>query len=122
MTGQLERGFATGSSHFGYPSANIPDPTGKRDNHGQAAMLGARLEIDESEAAIIRRVFEWYADGVGVPTIVRRLRADNAPGPRGQSWKAGAIRTLLKNERVTGKQIWGADSVRETPWDPTSSG
>ena len=83
VTGQLERGFATGSSHFGYPSANIPDPTGKRDNHGQAAMLGARLEIDESEAAIIRRVFEWYADGVGVPTIVRRLRADNAPGPRG---------------------------------------
>lgn len=115
ITGQLERGFATGSSHFGYRSVPIPDPSGARDRHGRPAMLGARLEIEESEAAIVRRIFEWYASGVGVETIVRRLRDANAPGPRGQSWKAGAVRKLLKNERFTGLRIWGQTRSERRP-------
>jgi site-specific DNA recombinase len=115
LAGQLERGFATGSSHFGYRSVPIPDPTGRRDNHGRPAMLGARLVIDEAEATVIRRVFEWYAGGVGVETIVRRLRDENAPGPRGQSWKTNAVRNLLKNERLTGLRIWGQTRSERRP-------
>jgi DNA invertase Pin-like site-specific DNA recombinase len=115
LAGQLERGFATGSSHYGYRAVPIPDPTGKRDHDGHPALLGKRLEIDDVEAAIIRRIFEWYAGGVGVQTIVRRLREERAPGPRGQSWKVGAVRTLLKNERLTGKQIWGQRRTERRP-------
>ena len=116
LAGQLERGFATGSSHFGYLTVPIPDPTGKRDNHGHPALLGKRLEIDDAEADIIRRVFDWYAAGVGVPTIVNRLQEEHVPGPRGQSWKVGAVRKLLRNERLTGKQNLGSTSNRASTW------
>jgi site-specific DNA recombinase len=115
LAGQLERGFATGSSHFGYRAVPIPDPSGRRDNHGRPATLGARLEIDESEAGVIRCIFEWYASGVGVQTIVRRLREENTPGPRGATWKVGAVRSILRNERLTGLRIWGQTRSERRP-------
>lgn len=115
LAGQLERGFATGSSHYGYRAIPIPDPSGKRDARGRQAWLGVRLEIDEAEAAIILCIFEWYAAGLGVGTIVDRLRVAQTPGPRGGTWKVGAVRDVLKNERFTGRAIWGQTRYERVP-------
>jgi site-specific DNA recombinase len=113
LAGQLERGYATGSATYGYRTIPVPDPSGRRDPKGNPAILGKRIEIDPAEAAITRRIFERYAAGAGIPRIVGELA--NVPGPRGGAWKFGAIRRLLINERLTGKQIWGQRRYERRP-------
>lgn len=107
LIGQLERGFSTGSVTYGYRSVPVPDPSGRLDPSGHPALLGKRLEVNETEATVIRRIFEMYVVGTGVPTIVDRLNSEGIRGPRSATWKFNAVRRLLRNERLTGKQIWG---------------
>jgi hypothetical protein len=41
------------------------------------------------------------------------LNAERAPGPGGRSWKFGAVSRLLRNERLTGKQIYGSGGMND---------
>ncbi len=45
--------------------------------------------IDETEAAIVRRIFTLYAEGDGLTRIAKRLNADGVPAARGGtgSWR-----------------------------------
>jgi len=115
LAGQLQRGFSTGGVQYGYRAVPVPDPSGRLDPSGYPALLGKRLEVNDAEASVIRRIFEWYAAGVGVPSIVSRLRTEGVPGARGVEWKFGAVRRLLGNERLTGKQIWGQTRYERRP-------
>jgi site-specific DNA recombinase len=115
LAGQLERGFSTGSTTYGYRAVPMPDPSGRLDPNGAPALLGKRLEVNDSEAAIIRRIFEEYASGLGIPTIVDRLNRDGIRGVRGSTWKFGVARRLLTNERLTGRQIWGQRRFERRP-------
>src|SRR6266550_4733803 len=45
LAGQLERGFATGSSTFGYRTVPVPDPSGKTDVNGYPLLAGKRVEV-----------------------------------------------------------------------------
>jgi DNA invertase Pin-like site-specific DNA recombinase len=105
LRGQAERGYATGSVTYGYRTVPVPDP------HRAGEFLGRHIEIDPTEASTIRDVFEWYAAGITLPEILRRLKSGRYPTSRGPSaggvWKRGAVLRLLSNERYTGKQIWG---------------
>ena len=74
-----------------------------------------RIEIDESQAEVIRRIFEWVAQGVGLSTLVKRLNAEGIPGTRGKRWSKGAVHTVVSNERYLGRQIWGQQSVEHEP-------
>src|SRR5262249_4764494 len=100
LAGQLERGFSTGGAQYGYRTVPVLDPSGRTESDGRQALLGKRLEVNEAEAAVIRRIFEWYASGMGIPTIVQRLNAAGTRGPRGATWKFGAVRRLIQNERL----------------------
>jgi site-specific DNA recombinase len=107
LIGQHARGFATGSITYGYLSVPVLDPSGKLVD-GHPAELGKRIEIRSDQADVIRRVYEWYANGVGIGRIVERLNAERTPAPRGvQFWRDGAVKRLLLNERYRGLQIWG---------------
>jgi site-specific DNA recombinase len=83
------------------------DPSGKNDPHGRPAILGKRIEVQPDEARIIVQICEWYASGLGTLRIVERLHAAGLLGPRGGSWKCGAVKRLLANEKFTGQWIWG---------------
>jgi site-specific DNA recombinase len=108
LAGQLERGYATGSSTYGYRTVPEPDPSGKKDRHGHPAVRGHRTEIEPDEARVIVQIYSLFADGFGVRRIVEQLNRDRVPGPRGATrWKHGAVRRILGNERYTGKSIWG---------------
>jgi site-specific DNA recombinase len=115
LAGQLERGFSTGGVRFGYLVIPVPDPSGRLDPSGHPAILGKRIEVNSAEAAIVRRIFEWYSAGTGIPTIVRRLNAEDVRGPKGVTWKAGAVKRLLRNERFIGKLIWGQTRYERRP-------
>jgi hypothetical protein len=115
LAGQHARGFATGAKTFGYRTVAVPDPSGKREPNGAPALLGKRVEIDPAEAAVVQRIFEWAADGVGVATIVERLNRKGGRGPRGRRWGFSVVRRMLENERYRGRQIWGQQRRERQP-------
>ena len=113
LRGQLERGFATGGATYGYTTTPIPDSTRPGE------FVGHRIEIEPIEASVVRQVFEWFADGIMLTTIIRRLHEQGTPAPRkgcanGQ-WRRGAIRRMLANTRYTGQLVWGRTRAERRP-------
>jgi hypothetical protein len=49
------------------------------------------MVIDETEAAIVREIFESWAAGDSVARIVRALNARCVPSPRGGTWAVSAV-------------------------------
>ena len=115
LAGQLSRGFATGSITYGYRTVPVVDPSGKQDPNGHPVLLGKRPEIREVEASVIVRIFQNYASGIGVATIVATLNAETVPGPRGNPWRQGAVKRILNNERYLGRLIWGQQRFDRRP-------
>lgn len=85
------------------------------------------LLVDEEAAAVVRNIFRWYADGVGVKEIVRKLEQDGIPSP-GQRlvthglakskrfstshWNDKTIKDMLQREVYLGHTVQG--QVRES--------
>jgi hypothetical protein len=113
LSGQLTRGFATGGVTYGYRTARVADPS-RPDVH-----LGYRVEIEPTEAAYVRQVFEWYAEGLALPVIIAKLHEAAAPAPRGGGsrgdWRIAAVRRLLVNQRYLGRLIWGRTRTERKP-------
>jgi site-specific DNA recombinase len=115
LAGQLERGFSTGARQYGYCTVPVPDPSGKTDVDGRPILLAKRIEIDQAEAAVVRRIFQWAADGLGLTSIVERLNREAIPGNTGKRWTKTPVARILNNERYLGRQIWGQQSVEHEP-------
>jgi site-specific DNA recombinase len=65
-------GAPTGGKAYGYIAAR-DSGTGK-------------VEIDEEPAAVVRRIFELYANGASPRTIAMTLNDEGVPSP-GSQWK-----------------------------------
>jgi site-specific DNA recombinase len=111
VEGLALRGLHTGGRCFGYRSVPVEDST-KTDTYGRPLITGVRLEIDESQAATVRRIFTDYAAGDSIKTIAKRFNAEHviSPAPyRGQrhpSWAPSAISVMLHNDRYRGIVVW----------------
>ena len=115
LAGQMDRGFSTGAGQYGYDKVPVFDPSGAKDADGRPVMIGRRIQINPEEASVIRRIFEWAADGVGSATIVDRLNREGVPGTRGKRWNKTPVDWILRNERYRGRQIWGQRGVDRDP-------
>ncbi len=67
-------------------------------------------EIDETQAKIVRRIFEQYANGMAPRQIATRLNGEGVAGPRGGPWNASTINGsrqrrngILNNELYLGR-------------------
>lgn len=69
LEGQFERGFSTGGSIYGYRTMPVYDES----NPSKKAAIGHKFEIVESEAEVIRMIFERYADGYTPRSIAQHL-------------------------------------------------
>src|SRR5438093_1612124 len=67
---------------------------------------GVTRAIDVTEAAVIRRIFELYADGVGMLTIAHRLNEEHVAPPRGRGWAPSGIREMLHRPLYRGEVVW----------------
>ena len=70
------------------------------------------LEIDEMEAAIVRRIFREYDSGKSYREIIDGLNADGIKTKRGNKFGSNSLHDLLKNKLYTGVQIYGARVYR----------
>lgn len=60
---------------------------------------GNSWEVEEREACWVKRICQWYAEGVSVHEIRRRLRAAGAAQRRGPGvWHISILRNILGNE------------------------
>ena len=103
--GRVEQGKAGGSLGYGYDVVKAVDAAGE-------PVRGER-RINETEAAIVRRIFREYAAGASPRAIVRRLNDDGIPGPRGKRWGDNTLRGhakrgtgILNNELYVGRLVW----------------
>ena len=109
MDGSMLRGLHTGGRVFGY------------DNVSLGENQGVVLAINESEAAIVRRIFQMSADGVSLKKIARTLNQEHVPTPRPQArngwatWCHSAIREMLYRELYVGKVIWNRSRFVRVP-------
>jgi DNA invertase Pin-like site-specific DNA recombinase len=99
MQGRALGGFATGGRCFGYKSVRDADQS-------------VHLEIDPTEGAIVRRLFEMYASGLSLKRIAWQLNSEGVQSPQPQkgrlsrSWCVSSVRHILRNRRYAGRIVW----------------
>jgi site-specific DNA recombinase len=114
LEGRAIKGESAGGRAYGYRPAS-------QSTSGQ-------VEIIETEAAVVRRIFELYAGGISSRAIAERLNGENIPSPgaawrrtdtgehakRRGKWVGSAIHGdpkrgygILNNERYLGRLNWG---------------
>lgn len=56
--------------------------------------LDGKPRVNPEKSAIVKRIFEWYASGIGMSEITARL---NSQG--NEIWHRGTVRSILTNEK-----------------------
>jgi site-specific DNA recombinase len=108
LEGAFLRGLHAGGRCYGY--RNVPVEGG-----------GVRLEIDDSESAVVRHIFEMSASGMSLKSIAASLNAERvAPRrPRASTkhatWAPTAIREMLRRELYVGRMIWNRSRFIKVP-------
>lgn len=65
-------------------------------------------EINEAEAAIVRRIYREYLAGITITRICRGLEADGILTKLGKKkWQHSVVESILSNEKYTGDAILG---------------
>lgn len=108
LSGRVAQGLSAGGRAFGYR----PHETEK-----------GRMIIVEEEAAVVRRIFQAFANGQSPVQIARTLTLDGAPKPRGaRAWQASTIygwasrrSGILRNDLYAGRIVWNKSRMLKDP-------
>src|SRR5438552_9007374 len=113
--GQKIRGFTVGEATYGYRSQPVGEM--RTDRRGRPRPDGYRMVIDAGEATVVRRIFQDFADGVGIKAIVKALNAEGVQGRRklARGWTPSTVSRILKNEKYIGRWTWNRTETRRDP-------
>ena len=118
--GRVLNGLNPGGRCYGYVNVPIEDRN-RVGKYGRAVVTGVRLEIHEKQGEIVRRVFQMYADGMGLALIAKNLNSEGVPAPQPprtremQAWCPSSIREMIRNERYRGVQVWNRTEKTRDP-------
>jgi len=118
--GRVLKGLQPGGKCFGYRDIPIEDPT-RSAKYGRFAISGVKLEIDEEQAATVRRVFEMYASGESLTAVAKRFNAEGVQAPQPprtrqlRAWCPSSIYEMLRNERYRGVFVWNRTRKERNP-------
>lgn len=105
LTGRALAGASAGGLPYGYRVTDV----------GQRA-------IDETQAAVVRRIYVEYIAGRSPRAIVSALNAERIPSSRGGSWYLTAVHGdlrrgigILANPIYIGRQIWNRSRWEKHP-------
>lgn len=110
MIGKAGSGYICGGSCFGYTNVVITDASGKRPH--------VEGEVNEVQAAVVRRIFDLHVAGHGIQAIAKTLNAEGAlcPAPepitKQPGWAASSVRAVLLRPLYRGQQAWGRTKKR----------
>lgn len=116
-------GKVTGGRVFGYKNVNIYNGT---DQHGRPLRSHVERAKVPEEAAVVERIFELHASGLGLKTITKRLIQEGAPAPKPfvrksekiptpiGKWAPSTVRTILTREIYKGLLVYNKTKKRDT--------
>ena len=81
---KFEQGIPTGFGMYGYEVRN------------------GSFVIKPEEAAVVRRIFQMYLEGMGSVKIMKLLTEEGVPAPMGGLWNDSVIMDMLRNEKYAG--------------------
>lgn len=94
-----ENGFWTSFAPFGYRRVKVRVADGPRGER-------TRLEVVPETAALVVRIFEMFGRRrMGIKTIAATLNEEGVKSPRGGTWDASTVRTILRNPLYLGKRV-----------------
>ena len=110
MQRKARAGHVTGGRVFGYDNVDVVGPDGRRSH--------VERRINESEAAVVRRIFELSAAGYGLTRITKLLNAEGVPAPRAQqgrprAWVSSSVREVLLRSLYRGEIVWNTSRKRD---------
>src|SRR5581483_8951754 len=113
MLRKARAGHVTGGRVFGYDNVDVT----RENAAGEPQRQHVVRRINESEAAVIRRIFELSADGYGIVTIAKRLNDEHALAPRSQqgrpcAWAPASVREVLHRPLYRGEIVWNRTRKR----------
>lgn len=123
ISGQALKGFWTGGRPYGYRLKPILDPA-RKDQYGQPARIGTKLEIDPQQAEVVRDIYQRFADGQTYRTIAADLNRLGVPSPgstwnrttrRCSSWMGSAVRVITRAPIYGGCVRWNANQYVKDP-------
>lgn len=107
--GRVKAGRIPGGKSYGYEVVQSLHERGQR-------------RIIESEAEVIRRIFQEYAEGKGPLAIVHDLNREGKAGPTGKRWNASTLlgspkrrNGLLNNELYKGTIVYNRQRFLKDP-------
>jgi site-specific DNA recombinase len=106
-----------GAAPFGYDrmlvdQAGNPVKILNKGEHKADKLQRVLWAPSPSEGPIIREIFETYARGIGVNTIVHGLNVRKARPPRGLYWGKSCLRALLRNRAYLGERTYNRRSYK----------
>ena len=72
-------------------------------------------EINEAEAAVVRRIFQLRADGLGQAPDRQPLNADGAPTPRAQRGRPHGVVPVVGSRGAVPRSVPGRDRLEQDP-------
>jgi len=111
-------GFHTGGWLFGYRFQRVwPEKIALADRE-KANALGTRIEINQEQAAVVVRIYQMRADGMGYKQIAHTLNREGIPKPnpkKGKGWDSTTIRSMLENPKYRGEWYWNRVKWKKKP-------
>jgi len=104
-------GHVTGGRLFGYDNVDVRSAEGHRER--------VERRINETEAQVVRSIFERYASGAGLRAIAHALNAEGAPAPkprrngRLKGWAPSSVREALHRETYRGQILYNRTRKRD---------
>ncbi|MCS6265218.1 MAG: recombinase family protein [Nitrospira sp.] len=101
MLRKAKAGHVTGGKTYGYDNREVLSAEGHR--------LHVLRIVNQTEAAILRQIFDMYAGGLGITRIAKRLNEEHIPAPRQspRGWAPSAVREILHRELYQGQIVYG---------------
>ena len=119
LRGRVEAGRSGGGNSYGYEVVTALTGSGEPDR--------GKRTVKESEAAIVRKIFNEYAAGKSPRAIAMALNKQNVPGPSGSKkakggWGPSTINGnykrgtgILNNELYIGRLVWNRQAFIKNP-------
>lgn len=103
-------GHVTGGRCFGYRNVPVMTAEGERSH--------VVYEVHNDEAAVVRQIFSYVAQGSGLKAIAKQLNESGALAPkrrgRPAAWAPSSIREVLHRELYRGRRVWNVTKKRDS--------
>jgi DNA invertase Pin-like site-specific DNA recombinase len=118
-------GRVVGGRVFGYRNRVVYNGVDRDDNPLRSHV---ELEINPTEAAVVRRIFTLYDEGEGLKRIAMQLNSEGAASPKPfvrkdpmrvlavAGWSPSTVRSILTRELYRGVMVWNKSRKRQVAW------